>query len=230
MKNYSYASVPKHRLGNGARLQRIIEEFKDGYALLETIDKGITYFGSTRVQENDPRYEQARMLARTIASLGFTTITGGGPGIMEAVNRGAVEAGGRSVGFNIMIQEEHKNPYVQESVKFYYLFVRKVMLASAGNAYVFLPGGFGTLDEFFEISTLIHTHKLHDDIPVVLFGKDYWDPLLRYLKEVVAERYRGFDLVDFRMWTVLDKAEEVASFIQKNVLQKRLYACYHRET
>ena len=148
---------------------------------------------------------------------------------MEAVNRGAVEAGGRSIGFNIMLEKEHKNPYVQESVSFYYLFVRKVMLASAGHAYVFFPGGFGTLDEFFEISTLIHTHKLHEDIPVILFDKHYWDPLVQYLKEIVADRYHGFNAMDFRMWTILDSVDEASAFIQKNVLQQRLYAPYHGE-
>ena len=229
MNGYSYASSPKHQLDNGSRLQRIVEEFRNGYALLETIEKGITYFGSTRVTEDNPRYDTARALAKKIASLGFTTITGGGPGIMEAVNRGAVEAGGRSIGFNIMLEKEHKNRYVQESAKFYYLFVRKVMLASAGHAYIFLPGGFGTLDEFFEISTLIHTHKLHEDIPVVLFDSQYWNPLLEYLNEVVADRYHGFNPVDFRMWAVLNTIDEVTAFIQKNILQKRLYAPYHGE-
>lgn len=229
MNGHSYASQPKHQLDNGSRLQRIVEEFRNGYALLETIEKGITYFGSTRVKESEPRYEQARQLAYRIASLGFTTITGGGPGIMEAVNRGAAEAGGRSLGFNIMLEKEHKNRYVQESVRFYYLFVRKVMLASAGYAYVFFPGGFGTLDEFFEISTLIHTHKLHEDIPVILFGKEYWFPLLEYLEKTVADRYYGFNKEDFRIWTVMDTIDDTVAFIQKNVLKKRLYASYHGE-
>src|SRR3989338_9885317 len=229
MNEHSYASPPKHQLDNGSRLQRIVEEFRGGYALLETIEKGITYFGSTRVTEDNPRYDTARALAKKIASLGFTTITGGGPGIMEAVNRGAVEAGGRSIGFNIMLEKEHKNQYVQESVRFYYLFVRKVMLASAGHAYVFFPGGFGTLDEFFEISTLIHTHKLNEDIPVVLFDKHYWDPLVQYLKEIVAERYHGFYAKDFRMWNLFDNIDEAVAFIQSNVMEKRLYAPYHGE-
>src|SRR3989338_7848340 len=181
MNEHSYASPPKHQLDNGSRLQRIVEEFRGGYALLETIEKGITYFGSTRVKETDRHYADAQLLAHKVASLGFTTITGGGPGIMEAVNRGAVEAGGRSIGFNIMLEKEHKNPYVQESVSFYYLFVRKVMLASAGHAYVFFPGGFVTLDEFFEISTLIHTHKLNEDIPVVLFDSQYWNVFVQFM-------------------------------------------------
>src|SRR3989344_8543927 len=219
MNEHSYASPPKHQLDNGSRLQRIVEEFRGGYALLETIEKGITYFGSTRAEETDRHYEEAQLLARRVAALGFTTITGGGPGIMEAVNRGAVEAGGRSIGFNIMLEKEHKNPYVQESVSFYYLFVRKVMLASAGHAYVFFPGGFGTLDEFFEISTLIHTHKLHEDMPVVLYDSRYWNPLLKYLDSVVAGRYYGFKVEDFRIWKITDTIDDTVKFIKKNVLR-----------
>ena len=229
MTDFSYASPPKHLLDNNSRLQRIIEEFRSGYILLETIDKGITYFGSTRVTPKDKRYDEARALSHAIASLGFTTITGGGPGIMEAVNRGAVEAGGRSIGFNIMLEKEHKNEYVEESVSFYYLFVRKVMLASAGHAYVFFPGGFGTLDEFFEISTLIHTHKLHEDMPVVLYDSRYWNPLLKYLNGVVAGRYYGFKIEDFRIWKITDTIDDTVKFIKKNVLRQRLYAAYHRE-
>lgn len=141
---------------------------------------------------------------------------------MEAANRGAVDARGRSVGFNIMLDQERKNRYVQESVPFYYLFVRKVLLASAGHAYVFFPGGFGTLDEFFEISTLIHTHKLHEDIPVVLVGRDFWEPVLRWLREVVVEKYHGFEAEDLCLWRLTDNSEEAYEVIRQSGLQTRL--------
>ena len=173
--------------------------------------------------------EEARALARQLAAAGFTVVTGGGPGIMEAANRGAYESGGRSIGLNIKLQNEQKNPYVHESVSFYYLFVRKVMLASAGHAYAFFPGGFGTLDEFFEISTLLHIHKLHEDVPVVLVGKDYWLPLIDYLKRVVVEQHHGFNEIAFRMWTVVGSPDEAFLVIKDNIGTRHLFKPYHGE-
>ena len=229
MLGVSYASPPIHGPDNGARLKRITEELEAGYKLLETINQAITVFGSARVRENDLHYEAARSFGRMVAEAGFTTVTGGGPGIMEAANRGATEVGGRSIGFNILLKEEQKNSYIQEGVSFYYLFVRKVMLASAGSAYVFFPGGFGTLDEFFEISTLIHIHKLHQDVPVVLIGKEYWEPLVDYLRDVVVERHHGFDALDFRMWTMVDTPEEALATIKSTISAARLHGPYHHE-
>lgn len=215
-----------HEPTNGDRLKRIAEEFKAGYALLETIEHSITYFGSAQVQDDSPHYEAARTLAHRLASDGFTTVTGGGPGIMEAANRGAVEANGRSIGFNIMLEAERRNMYVREGLAFHYLFVRKVMLTSASHAYVFFPGGFGTLDEFFEISTLIHIHRLHKDIPVVLVGSDYWRPLLDWLKMTVVGEYQGFDEFDLNMWMLAETIEEAYQCLSGRACPIRLHSIY----
>lgn len=218
-----YATPPAHALGDEARLKRIVDEFRAGYDLLQSLGKAVTYFGSHLTQEGDPIYEEARKLARMMAKDGFATVTGGGPGIMEAVNRGAAEARGRSIGFTLVLEAEQKNEYVLEEVNFYYLFVRKVILASAGHAYVFFPGGFGTLDEFFEISTLIHTHKLHEDVPVILVGRDYWDPMVEWLRKVAIGRFNAFSEIDLSMWKVVSDAEEAYQELQASALPVRLY-------
>ncbi len=148
---------------------------------------------------------------------------------MAAANRGATEGGARSVAFSMRFDGEQQNSYAQEGVLFYYLFVRKVMLASAGHAYVFFPGGFGTLDEFFEISTLIHTHKLHLNIPVVLVGRRYWEPLLGFLEKVAVERYHAFNREALGMWTLVDSAADAFDYIVESTTTARLYAHYHQE-
>jgi uncharacterized protein (TIGR00730 family) len=219
----SYAAPPDHEPGNEARQLRIADEFRRGFALLETLGKAVTYFGAHALSENDPWYEEARKLARLMAAEGFATVTGGGPGIMEAANRGAIEAGGRSIGFNLIIKQEERNLYVQEAVTFYYLFVRRVLLASAGHAYVFFPGGFGTLDEFYEISTLIHIHKLHQDVPVVLVGEEFWNPMFKWLKETAVDKFHFFEGVDLTMWTVVKDAEAAHAFLKQSILPTRLY-------
>jgi len=165
-----------HEPGDENRLKRIKKEFKDGFKFLKNFryDRVVSVFGSSKIKEGHPIYEQARKFGRLAAEHGFTIVTGGGPGIMEAANRGAFETGGRSAGLCIDLPDhysEPKNPYMQESMSFYYFFVRKVMLAHVAQAYVFFPGGLGTLDEFFEISTLVATHKLHVPIPVILVIK-----------------------------------------------------------
>ncbi|MFA5954425.1 MAG: TIGR00730 family Rossman fold protein [Patescibacteria group bacterium] len=213
--NYSYASVPHHSLSNAERLKEINNEFEKGFALLETVSKGVTFWGSSRTKDGEHPYNQARELASALTKLGHTIVTGGGPGIMEAANRGALEAGGRSVAFEIQIQSEQTNPYITDSVSFYYFFVRKVMLASSGQAYVYFPGGFGTLDEFFEISTLIATHKLHQDVPVVLVGKDYWEPLMRWLRNTVVEKFHAFEPEEFAMWRIVDTPKEALDIVER---------------
>lgn len=229
VKNNLIALESRNEKDNNERLQRIIAEFKAGYDLLETIDRAITIFGSGRVKENDPHYLAAKTLAAMFAKDGFTVVTGGGPGIMEAANRGAKEAGGRSIGFNIKIQKEQKNSFAGESVAFDYLFIRKVMLASAGEAYVFFPGGFGTLDEFFEISTLININKLHENVPIVLIGHDYWDPLIDYLRGVVVHGHNGFDEANLSMWGVVDTPREAHALVKRKIRAERIYKVYHHE-
>lgn len=216
MVEIGYASKANHPDNNGSRLKEIVREFQEGYKLLETIGRAVTIFGSSRTKQGDRMYQEARQLARWLAEHDHTIVTGGGPGIMAAANRGAVEGGGRSIGFNIMLknEREQQNQWVKESVRFYYFYVRKVMLASAAEAYVYFPGGFGTMDEFFEISTLVETHKLHKDVPIVLVGKDYWQPLLDWLKNTAAGKYGAFDAKDFRMWFLVDTAEEAFRVIE----------------
>jgi uncharacterized protein (TIGR00730 family) len=170
------------------RIQRIDRELERGFTALADIC-GVSCFGSARVAEDDPRYAQARMTGRLLAQDGFTVITGGGPGLMEAANRGAQEAGGRSVGLNIELPfEQAPNPYQDIELMFHYFFTRKLMFVRYASAFVVFPGGFGTLDELFEALVLIQTHKIRD-FPVVLMGTEFWGGLLDWMRErLAAER------------------------------------------
>jgi len=170
-----------HDLAGHAR--RISREFMDGFLAVERIGSpAISVFGSARVKEDDPVYAEARELGRRIAKEGFAVVTGGGPGVMEAANRGAQEAGGVSVGFNIDLpHEQHENPYLDISYTFDHFYARKTMFVKAAEGFVIFPGGFGTLDELFEALTLIQVGKvLH--FPVVLFDHGYWSPLLDWIR------------------------------------------------
>jgi uncharacterized protein (TIGR00730 family) len=164
------------------RVMRITAEFVEGMDALASIDKGVTLFGSARTGPDDPMYRAAEETARLLAQAGFTVITGAGPGIMEAGNKGAKEAGGRSVGCNIELPfEQGANPYVDTLVNFRYFFVRKTMFIKYSHAFIIFPGGFGTLDEMFEAITLIQTGKI-SQFPVILFGRAYWAGLVRWLQ------------------------------------------------
>ena len=164
------------------RVLRIQGEFVAGFDALAHIGPAVTIFGSARTPEDDPSYRQAVELARLLAEQGFAVITGGGPGIMEAANRGAREGGGRSVGCNIELpHEQGTNPYVDLSINFRYFFVRKTMFMKYAEAFIIFPGGFGTLDELFEALTLIQTGKV-SNFPVILFGTSYWGGLLDWLR------------------------------------------------
>jgi uncharacterized protein (TIGR00730 family) len=163
---------------------RIRNEFLEGFRAVERIDRpAVTLFGSARVDEGHPAYEEAREVGRRFAEAGFAVVTGGGPGVMEAANRGAKEGGGLSVGFNIDLpHEQHENPYLDIELTFHHFYARKTMFVKAAEGFVIFPGGFGTLDELFESLTLIQTGKvLH--FPVVLFDSDYWQGLLGWLRE-----------------------------------------------
>jgi len=163
------------------RVLRIMGEFIEGFDVLAPIDKGVAFFGSARTGPDDPMYQAAQETARLLASAGYDIITGAGPGVMEAANKGAKLGGGRSVGCNIELPfEQGTNPYVDIVVNFRYFFVRKTMFIKYSNAYIIFPGGFGTLDELFEALTLIQTGKINQ-FPVVLFGRHYWAGLVRWL-------------------------------------------------
>jgi uncharacterized protein (TIGR00730 family) len=173
---------------SAAEAARIAEEFRAGFEVVESVPKpAVTIFGSARVTDDDPVYEQARAAGRRFAEAGFTVVSGGGPGVMEAANRGAQEAGGRSVGFNIELpHEQSANPYLDVCHTFRHFYARKTMLVKVAEGFVMFPGGFGTLDEMFEALTLIQTGKvLH--FPVVLVGRAYWADLLGWIGDELLD-------------------------------------------
>jgi uncharacterized protein (TIGR00730 family) len=178
------------------RVFRIMGEFVEGFDELATITRGVSIFGSARTLPEDPQYQAARETAALLSRAGFAVITGGGPGIMEAANQGAFEAGGISIGCNIELPFEQKpNPYQTRSISFKYFFVRKTMFVKYSTAFIIFPGGYGTLDELFESLTLIQTRKIRN-FPVILFGSKYWEGMMKWLKEVMLEEQKisGCDL------------------------------------
>ena len=195
------------------RLFRIMGEFVEGFDALPRVLPAVTIYGSSRAKPGTWSYEKATKLAGLLAGQGFSVITGGGPGVMEAANRGALEAGGQSVGLNIDIAEEQlANRCTTLSLKFHYFFVRRVMLVKYATAFVLFPGGFGTLDELFELSTLMQTKKLQP-YPIILMGHSYWDGLLKWLTEEAIGRDR-LDPSGLHLYTVTDDIEEVIAVIQ----------------
>lgn len=202
------------------RILRIMREFRAGFKLLRKYDKAVSIFGSARNNFDESLYEEATQLARMLSEYGFTIITGGGPGFMEAANRGAYEANGTSVGLNIVLpKEQYENPYLTESVSFRYFFTRKVMLAFASQFYIFFPGGFGTLDEFFEILTLVQTKKI-DPVPIILIGRDYWEPLLSYIRTVIYEKNKAIHQEDLELYHLVDNADEAFDLIHMMIVEK----------
>lgn len=198
-----------------SRVARIDREFLSAFEFIAGFPRSVTFFGSARFNESSEHYIQARRLAGRVAKeLGYTILTGGSVGIMEAANRGAFEAGGESVGLNIRLPEEQKrNKYTTASIDFSHFFVRKVALSYAAEAYIFFPGGFGTLDEFFEIVTLIQTHKIRR-VPIFLFGKDYWEPLLRFLRENVYMVHQAVSKQDLELYKATDNEDEIIETIR----------------
>ena len=191
------------------RVLRILSEFVEGFDALNEVGPAVTVFGSARAHHNDPYYHAGRELGRALARRGFAVITGGGPGIMEAVNRGCHEAGGLSVGCNIELPTEQSlNKYVDLGVEFRYFFVRKNMFVKYARGFVIFPGGFGTLDELFESLTLAQTGKI-EHFPIVLFGTPYWNGLLTWLRDhVLAAGAIAPD--DLKLMTITDDPEEAA--------------------
>lgn len=202
------------------RIFRIMAEFVDGFNFLADIKKSVTFFGSARTTPDDPHYQEARKLASMLARDGYEIITGGGPGIMEGANRGALEAYGKSIGFNIQLPEEQRvNAYVNKSIAFHYFFTRKLMLSYSAQAYVFFPGGLGTLDEIFEIITLIQTKKV-EKITVIAVGSDFWQPMYKFLKDVVYEKHKAIDKEDLNLFHIVNTAEEGYKIIKKSKPRK----------
>jgi hypothetical protein len=201
---------PRSRTAEFFRLLRILREFIRGFRALHFVGPCVSVFGSARFAEDHPYYQLGREIGAAIAKLGFTTMTGGGPGIMEAANRGAKEAGGTSIGCNIILpKEQAPNPYLDRVVTFRYFFVRKVMLVKYSQAFVILPGGFGTLDEAFEATTLIQTSKIFD-FPVIFAGVDYWQPLFNFLREGLLAS-KTINPADYDRLVLTDSVEQVVA-------------------
>ena len=198
------------------RITSIADEFGEGFDLLENYPKSVTFFGSARTQPGDPDYEKARELAKKIATeLQYAVITGGGPGIMEAANRGAHEAGGPSLGLLIDLPGgQAMNPYIDEYVNFHYFFSRKVCLSFSAEAYIFFPGGYGTLDELFEILTLIQTHKIKR-VPIFLVDGEYWKKWDKFIYEELLSREK-IDERDTDLYIITEEDDYIIELI-KNV-------------
>jgi len=199
------------------RMFRIMAEFVDAIETLSNVHNAVTIFGSARVKPDDAYYKKTEILARLLAQNGFSVITGGGPGIMEAANKGASEAGGKSVGMNIRLPFEQKpNPYANIHLDYKYFFIRKVMFVKYAMAYVILPGGFGTMDELFEAVTLIQTKRIRS-FPLILMGSDYWQGLLDWMKKTMLQEGKILP-ADLELIQIIDDPDEVVKHIKKYVI------------
>jgi len=208
---------PKSRFEESITLVRVLWDFLRGFRVLHFVGPCVTVFGSARVAETSPYYELARKVGSGIARLGFTVMTGGGPGIMEAANRGAKDVSGRSVGCGIQLPHEQKlNTFLDRSVVLHYFFVRKALLVKYSYAFVVLPGGAGTLDEFFEALTLIQTGKIRN-FPIVIIGKDYWRGLLEFIDKMAATGMIG--ATDLDLIYATDSVEEAIEHIRAKAIE-----------
>src|SRR3989338_1586925 len=198
------------------RVHLISKEFTDGFNFLRNYPKSVTIFGGNLTKEDSPYYTKARNLAARITKeLKYSIFTGGGPGIMEAANRGAFEAGGESVGLNVELPNHQvQNPYINKYLNFHYFFSRKVCLGFSAEAYVFFPGGFGSFDEFFEILTLVQTTKI-ESVPIILVGSDFWLPFHKLMEKEMLGR-GSIDSDDLKLYTITDDEDEELKIIKKN--------------
>ena len=216
-KEQVYLEGPKSRSYELAFAWRVFRQFIKGFRTLHFVGPCITVFGSARFKEDHVYYQRARELGKRIAAMGFTTMTGGGPGIMEAANRGAFETGGASVGCNIQLPFEQKpNPYMSKSITFEHFFTRKVVMVKYSYAFIIMPGGFGTMDEFFETLTLVQTKSI-TQFPIVLFGKDYYSNLWNYA-EFMAQQ-GTISKEDMKLVLLTDSIDEAMEHIQSYISQ-----------
>ena len=199
------------------RIFSIMSEFVGGFNQLKKLGPAATFWGSARLRPGDKYYNEAEELSALLAEKGLAVVTGGGGGIMEAANVGAFKVGGTSVGFNIRLPEEQNlNPYTTTALTFDHFFARKVMLAYASEVYVYFPGGLGTLDELFEIMTLIQTKKI-SAIPVVLYGKEFWAPLVAWLQDELIKKYETMSQSDMEIFHLVDTVDEADDYITKKL-------------
>ena len=199
------------------RIFKIMSEFVEGFDVIRHYSLAATFFGSARTKPTDEFYRHAAELAGRLAGKGFAIVTGGSSGIMQAANEGAFEAGGASVGLNINLpQAQGYNKFLTDRFVFDHFFVRKVMLTYASEVYVYFPGGFGTLDELFEIVTLVQTKKIRK-VPIILFGRDYWGPLTVFIEKTIYQKHAAVDVEDMGLYTVVDTVDEAYDYIVSNV-------------
>ena len=209
--------IDDFKIGEAWRLFKIMGEFVEGIERLHDIGPAVTIFGSARIKEDDPIYKKTEEIAALFVKSNFAVITGGGGGVMEAGNKGALKAGGTSVGMNIVLPFEQKpNDYSNIKLEFKYFFIRKVMFVKYANAYIIMPGGFGTMDELFEAVTLIQTHRIKP-FPVILVGTDYWSGLLEWIKATLLEHHKISDN-DLDILQIMDDPEEIVRAVQKVVI------------
>ncbi len=215
-KEYQFTKKDIHAGDITAHLERINREYRDGFAMLKKYPRSVTIFGSSQIPQDHPVCIQAKSIAGKIArELKYAVLTGGGPGVMEAANRGAKEAGGDSIGLNVSLRREATpNGFTTDHMKFAYFFSRKTMLTFAAEAYIFMPGGYGTFDELFIILTLIQTEKI-PKVPVILFDSKFWHPIMTILQHVMQERYKTIEAGDLELCTVTDSQYEVIKIISK---------------
>lgn len=213
-----YFGLPRKDIHAGEihrHIDRIQKEFSDGFKCLEKYPRSVTIFGSSMAARDSEHYKSAEAVARAIVTdLGYTVITGGGPGIMEASSKGAKEAGGQSVGLSIHLpHEKGNNEYLTDNVYFTYFFTRKTMLTFAAEAYVFMPGGFGTFDELFNILTLIQTEKI-PHVPIILFNSEFWTDFMKYIKDKMLMTYHTIDFEDLELFKIVNTPEEVVDIVR----------------
>lgn len=197
-------------------INQISKEFKRGFEFLKKYPKSVTFFGSSHLTKASSHYDDARKLAgKIVEETGYTIITGGGPGIMEAVNQGAKEANGNSLGLGIRLpQRQHSNSFTTSSVEFDYFFTRKAMLAFAAEVFVFFPGGFGTFDELFSILTLIQTKKI-PQVPLILFGKDFWIAFKDFIEKNMLNKHHTIDATDINLFVITESIDTVLKIIKE---------------
>jgi hypothetical protein len=209
--------IDEFKLGESWRIFKIIGEFVEGVESLYDIGPAVSIFGSARTSPDDPVYKTAEKLSAMLVKNGFAVITGGGGGIMEAANRGAAKAGGKSIGLNIILPREQKpNRYSNIKVEFNYFFIRKVMFIKYASAYIIMPGGLGTLDELFEAATLIQTQRIKP-LPIVLVGSDYWSGLMDWIRNQLVKTLK-ISREDMDIFQIMDSPDEIVKTIKKVVI------------
>lgn len=204
----------------GWSIFRIMAEFVEGFEFLYPLRREVTFFGSAKLPAGSKWYEEARRLAKMLAEKGFTIITGGGPGIMEAGNRGATEGNGESIGLDIELPfTQRRNPYIKKGIGFHYFFTRKVMLSASAQAYIFFPGGYGTIDEFFEMIMLIQTQKV-EKVPIVCVGTEFWAGLDSWIRDTMFNKMSLIDPVDIDLYKIVNSAEDAFELIKDSKERK----------